>query len=151
VLFGVVRGGELVEVPVVIGRVQGGNRAYVNRDAEGQQQSRPSMMVPVEEKEASLERTYYFDGVELTLLDDSFRDQLGLTEAYEGTVVIQVNPRSKAAKRGLQVGDVIVEVGRKRITSTRGAYRADEKLTGDVVVLGIIRNGKKQFVMMPKM
>ena len=148
VLFGVIRRGQLIDVPVVLGQLDSNNKAYVNRNRWDR--PNPGESVPVESNDVPLQRPYYLNGVELSTLDDSLREQLGLSAEYKGTVVIQVNPRSVAAQRGLQVGDVIVEVGRNQVTSTRDAYEAADKLTEDSVILGIIRNGKEQFVMIPK-
>ena len=93
---------------------------------------------------------FYLVGVSTQTLDDSIREQLGLDKAYEGAVVVQVDALSPAGQRGLQVGDLIVEIGRTPITSTREALQAGESIEGGSVVLGIIRQGKEQFVLVTR-
>lgn len=147
VLFGVLRDGRVIDVPITLGElaVQG---SYVNPNG-WDRSPEPGEAVAVVE-ETLLETPFYLLGVSTQTLDGPLREQLGLDEAYEGALVVQVDPRSPAGKRGLQVGDLIVEIGRTPITSTREALQAGQTLEGDSVVLGVIRQGKEQFVLVTK-
>ena len=148
--FGVIREGRKVSVSVVLGKRQAAKGSYVNRRRwdRSPDEGEP-VPVPVEKGEP-LETPFYLEGVQLQTLDDAGRQVLGLDVVYEGAVVMQVDPHSAAGRRGLQVKDVIVEVGRTPIASTREALLAGESIEGDSVVLGIIRDGKEQFVMVTK-
>ena len=148
VTLGVVRHGRLVDVPVVLDEAPG-NEASVNGDGRDRDPA-PGEVVPVQPGEENLATPFYLQGVSTQTLDDSIRNQLDLDETYEGAVVVQVDPRSPAGRSGLQVGDLIVEVGRSNVRSSREALAVGQDLEGDSVILGIIRSGKEQFVLVKK-
>lgn len=151
VTFGIIRDGELLDAPVTLGEI-GGSGAYVNPQgwARGSQDTRELPAEAFAPEPEPVATPFYLRGVVAQTLDDSLREQLGLDAAYEGAVVVQVNPQSPAGKRGLQVGDLIVEVGRTPVRSTREAMKAGESFSGDSVVLGIIRQGKEQFILVKR-
>jgi serine protease Do len=87
-------------------------------------------------------------GLALAPLSPQTRQQLQVPENASGAVVAQVQPGSPADKAGLQPGDVVVDVGGKRVGSPdeaanalRGAARA-----GKPFALRILRNGQGAFV-----
>ncbi len=149
VTFGVIREGREIDVSAVLGRLQNGQGAYVNKSRWDNRPPPPNQPVPVDDGEP-LQVPFYLAGVELHTLDDSLRDQLGLADDYEGAVVIRVDPRSASGRSGLETGDVIVEVGRTSVRSTKEAMAAGQNLEGDKVMLGIIRDGEPQFVLVTK-
>ena len=95
-LFGVVRNGRLLDVPITLGeRALGGSYVNQNRwDSEPE----PGEPVPVHENQGDLETPFYLEGVLTQTLDDSVREQLGLDSAYEGAVVVGVDAQSPAGK-----------------------------------------------------
>lgn len=148
VLFNIVRNGRLLDVPVELGET-GGNHGYVNRGRWDRPEPEPGVAEPVVVEDDGEELTipFYLEGIVTRTLDDSLREQLGLDATYEGAVVLQVNPKSAAGRQGLRVGDLIVEVGRHSVRSTREALEAGQDLEGESVILGIIRQGKEAFVL----
>ena len=149
VIFGVVRDGQVVDIPITLGEraVEG---SYVNRNRWDREPAPGEAVAIEQDDELPLETPFYLEGVSTQTLDDSVREQLGLDKAYEGAVVVQVNAQSPAGKRGLQVNDLIVEIGKTPITSTREALQAAESVEGNSVILGIIRQGNEQFVLVTK-
>jgi len=62
----------------------------------------------------NLSGAHPFDGARVSNILPAVADELGL-EDQEGVVILQVRPDSKAARIGFQPGDVIQQVGRKKI------------------------------------
>jgi serine protease Do len=85
-------------------------------------------------------------GVTLMPLDRETREQLRVPDRIGGGVVVtDVQPRSAAARTGLQPGDVILEVDRKPV----GDLRSFEKLwtsAGDKKLLVVYRQGRTLFL-----
>jgi serine protease Do len=67
-------------------------------------------------------------GLALAPLDDNLRKQHGLDAKVKGVVVTQVDPQSPAAKRGIKVGDVIVEAGQDAVASIADVAAGIEKI-----------------------
>ncbi|TVR08094.1 MAG: Do family serine endopeptidase [Salinarimonadaceae bacterium] len=64
------------------------------------------------------------DGATVFNISPAVADELQLQGAHEGVVVAQVDPRSIAARYGFQPGDIILEVNRTQIGTTRDLDRA---------------------------
>ena len=62
----------------------------------------------------NLSGAHPFDGARVGNILPAVADELGL-EDQEGVVILQVRPDSKAARIGFQAGDIIQQVGRKKI------------------------------------
>jgi Do/DeqQ family serine protease len=62
----------------------------------------------------NLSGAHPFDGARVSNILPAIADELSL-EDQEGVVILQVRPDSKAARIGFQPGDVIQQVGRKKI------------------------------------
>jgi serine protease Do len=60
-------------------------------------------------------------GVSLGELSPQARQDLDLAPAIKGALILEVQPGSPAEERGLQAGDVIVQIGHDAITSTDDA------------------------------
>ncbi|RME23945.1 MAG: PDZ domain-containing protein, partial [Deltaproteobacteria bacterium] len=83
-------------------------------------------------------------GIGLQPLDEDLAEQLGVDE---GVVISQVYPDNPAAKAGLRAGDVIVELDGEKVDETDEVVRAiGARRPGDVVKLGIIRDGKEKTI-----
>ncbi|WNG16350.1 trypsin-like peptidase domain-containing protein [Cystobacter fuscus] len=70
---------------------------------------------------------------------------LGL-EPYAGVLVSGVVPRSAAARAGLQPGDVVTEVNRRKVKDVGAVKGALERGTGAAVLLRIQRGERQQYV-----
>lgn len=90
------------------------------------------------QSESSLE---LFKGVSLQPLNNQIRNQLELPAVVDGLVVTEVEPGSPAASAGLQKGDVIMEVNRKKVTTIKDIREALKARKGDEALLYIWREG----------
>jgi serine protease Do len=92
-------------------------------------------------------------GLALAPLDDDLRKQYGLDAKTKGVVVTEVDPKSPAAKRGIKVGDVIVEAGQDAVASVADVAAGIEKIrqAGRKAVLLRIEDakGELRFVAVP--
>lgn len=96
----VFRDGKTQTLKVVLGR---------REEAEGEVV--PAVAAPQEPQEKELL------GLNLQVLTDDLRKQLGLTDGDKGVVVMKVDEASQAYDKGLRAGDLITEAGQKKITS----------------------------------
>ena len=53
----------------------------------------------------------------LAPLNDELRTKHGIGKDMKGVIVLEVDPASPAAERGVKVGDVMVEVAQEAVTS----------------------------------
>jgi len=83
-----------------------------------------------------------FLGVELLSLTDELRAHFGAPTSA-GLLVARVEPRSPAARAGVRVGDLLVELDGKAVGSRGEVVRAiRRRARGDRVRLKVIRGGK---------
>jgi serine protease Do len=88
-------------------------------------------------------------GISLESLTPELRERFGLGDKTDGVVITEVNPDGSAAEKGLQPGDVIVEVDQEEVgtpaeVSARVARAKDEGYR--VVTLLVYRQGEFQWV-----
>jgi len=92
-------------------------------------------------------------GLGLAPLDETLRKQFGLDAKTKGVVVTEVDPQSPAAKRGIKVGDVIVEAGQDAVSSVADVEASIEKIrkAGRKAVLLRVEDakGELRFVAVP--
>jgi serine protease Do len=91
-------------------------------------------------------------GLQLSPLEPSRRDQLGIDSDVTGVLVAGVQPDSVAAERGVRTGDVIMRVGRREVDEPREVVEAvkEAQQRGDETVLMLIqRDGSSRFVALP--
>jgi serine protease Do len=74
--------------------------------------------------------------------------QLNLPAQTRGVVVVQVRPETTAAT-GLQRGDVIEEVNRKRVTTVGEYEQAIRQAGGDILLL-VNRGGNSSYIVIEK-
>lgn len=88
-------------------------------------------------------------GLTLSTITPDLREKFSITEDVEGVVVTEVEPSGNAAEKGLQLGDVIIEVDQDPV-STPGevAQRVTQSKNEGyrVVTLLVIRNGDPSWV-----
>jgi serine protease Do len=104
--------------------------------------------LPETEKQASLEQP---EAVEPSTLDD-FGMAIAPAEGSEGVLITDVDPNGQAAERGLQRGDVILEVGNASVKDTASVEKklADAKASGLKAILLRIKSGEQtRFVALP--
>lgn len=131
----VLRDGEELSLNVEIGRLSSEDLASVQRDGEAPSpQRKPSGP------------TELVAGVTVENLNESYRQQLGLGNEFEGIVITTVKPYSEAASKDLRRGDVITEVGRQPVSTVEEALEARKAAKGDLVLLRVWRDGVGRFV-----
>ncbi len=64
-----------------------------------------------------------FTGIRVANLSPVVAEELDIRDISDGVVVTDVDPRSPAASVGIRAGDIIVEINRERIDSTRTLER----------------------------
>ncbi len=91
-------------------------------------------------------------GIKLAALTPDMRQRLGVGEDVSGAVIVEVDPSSGAAQKGLRPGDVVLMVGQTPVTSPEQTVEEveREKSTGrETVLLRILRDGQAIFVPVP--
>ncbi len=88
-------------------------------------------------------------GLTLQPLDDTLREELGVTSGTDGLVVVEVDEASEAFAKGLRAGDVITEAGQQKLMSVADLEaRVSEAREGGrkTVLLLVRRAGDPRFV-----
>jgi serine protease Do len=83
-------------------------------------------------------------GLTLRGLTDEDKSQLGIAGDVNGALVVDVEPDSPAADKGLEPGDVITQVNQKPVTSAAAAVAALKKAKSDQRALLLVRRGDSQ-------
>jgi serine protease Do len=102
---------------------------------------------PAEEKPELAETVVL--GVGLASLNDDLRRRFNVAEGLSGVIVIEVDPLSAAAERGVQPGDVIVQVAQRAVASPEDVKRiveSEEKAGRKSVLLRLVAGGETRFV-----
>jgi serine protease Do len=90
-------------------------------------------------------------GIRLNDVTPDIARRLRLPSGTTGAVITDVAQASSAARAGLQVGDVVLEVNRQPVSSATEASRLlGEVRSGDSAGLLIWRDGQRQFVLVRK-
>lgn len=87
-------------------------------------------------------------GFSLEDLDESLRKPLGIPSGIDGAIVRQVASNTRAARAGLQPGDVIVAVGRRRVGSAKVIEQRLRSAKRSVPVL-VQRDGRALYLAFP--
>nr|WP_245781111.1 Do family serine endopeptidase [Celeribacter neptunius] len=88
-------------------------------------------------------------GLTLQPLDDTLREELGVTAGTTGLAVVEVDESTEAFTKGLRAGDVITEAGQQKVASVEDLQsRIDEaREAGRKTVLLLVRRaGEPRFV-----
>jgi serine protease Do len=92
-------------------------------------------------------------GLLLSPLDDELRAKHNIGKDVKGVIVVQVDPASPAAEKGVKVGDVIVEVAQETVASLDDVAKSVDKVrkAGRKSVLLRVEDGKGElrFVALP--
>jgi serine protease Do len=109
---------------------------------------------PAEDVEATAGSHETGKGLGLTLgdLTPELRQRAGVPDGVTGAVIMNVDPASGAAEKGLRPGDVIVSVGRKPVANVDECIREveQEKAAGRAsILLRVLRGGDATFVAVP--
>ncbi len=85
-------------------------------------------------------------GATLAPVTPAARAQLGLDDSLDGVVITSLDGKGVAADAGLEVGDVILQVGDTTVRTPSDVDHALHASKTDAVLMQIERNGSKIFV-----
>jgi serine protease Do len=88
-------------------------------------------------------------GMTVAVVNDTVREQFGLSQDTKGLVVISVDEDADAYDKGLREGDVITEVGQEAISNPRDLrtrIEAAEAAGRNSILLLVRRDGAPRFV-----
>ncbi len=91
-------------------------------------------------------------GLGLATLDRGHREKYGLDDTVSGVVIIDIDPQSAAAQRGLREGDVIRQVGAQKVSSPDEvieAIRQSKEENRESVLLLVQKDNYSRFVAVP--
>jgi serine protease Do len=85
-------------------------------------------------------------GATLAAVTPQVREDLGLDDSVKGAVVTSLKADGAAARAGLEVGDVIVQIGNKRVTNVTAVDAAFAKVSTKSALVLINRHGNSLFL-----
>jgi serine protease Do len=92
-------------------------------------------------------------GLVLAPLNDELRTKHGIGKDIKGVIVVEIDPASPAAEKGVKVGDVIVEAAQEAVASIDDVAKSVDKVkkAGRKSVLLRLEDGKGdlRFVAVP--
>jgi len=131
------RGGEMVDVTVKIGRLP-------EDEEEAEEDVEPDMEMP--EQEDLL-------GLSMAPLTPEMRQRFGITDTIEGVIITEVAPDSPAARKNVRPGDVIVEVTQEEVRQPQDVVARLKAVKrsgrGRVLLLLSDAKGELRFVAVP--
>jgi serine protease Do len=142
------------ELQLLVAAIAPGSKVDVKLVRDGQQKlvtvelgERPSTRVAVTDKPEKLADPDVLDGVTVADIDAEARKKFGLAEDAKGVVITEVDPESASAEAGLKVGDVVHEINREAIVSSKQAVELSEKVKKEKkVLLRVSTKGTSRFV-----
>ncbi len=140
------------ELQVLVGQKQPGTKIMVNVLREGKSMSVPVTLEALgshsaegNDDSAKGEGKMHW-GMGLSNLTPEIRDQLQAPHDLHGAVIEQVQPGSPADNAGLQQGDIILEVNRRKVQSASDVKEALSNVKkGDDALLLVWSNGGNTF------
>ncbi len=87
-------------------------------------------------------------GLSLGKFDAANRPDAGYPEDLKGVIINTLHPDSPAAEKGLQEGDVIVEINHQPVDSVETAHAIAAKAGEGKVLVRVWRNGNYQFAVL---
>jgi len=124
-------------------------KVTVGRLKEAGEDDEKPKVAKKEDKAEEEEKSFVALGMKLETLDREARERLKLDKDLKGALVTDVESTGPAAKKGVQVGDVIVEVAQEAVETPEAAKEkidAAEKDGRSSVLLLVNRGGDVRFV-----
>ena len=108
---------------------------------------RPNMKVAAGGQPEKPAEPDVLDGVTVADIDAETRKKFALPESAKGVVITEIDADSASAEAGLKVGDVIHEINREPITSSKQAVELSEKVKKEKkVLLRVSTKGNSRYV-----
>lgn len=86
------------------------------------------------------------NGVGVTDITAQMRMQLRIPADLEGAFITDVKPDSASARDGLQQGDVVLSLDRKRVHNADEAVKLSEEIEGPKVLVRVWRQGTSRYI-----
>jgi serine protease Do len=140
------------ELQLMIGALAPGSKVNLKVLRDGQERAvavdlaeRPSSKVA--SAEPADEDPDVLDGVTVSDIDADARKEMEIPESVKGVVITQIDPDSPSAAAGLRRGDVILEIERKAVSSSKQAVEMSEQLKKEKkVLLRVFSRGTTRYV-----
>ena len=110
----VMRQGKLMDVMVVLGRLESGEKIMAQQEATPADKTVEVVL-----------------GMKLSPVTDALRSRFKIADNVEGAVVIEVAPGSSAAEKRLAPGDIISEAGERKITTPEDVGKRVKELEAE--------------------
>lgn len=130
------------ELQLLIGSMSPGSKVALKIFREGQEKNftvdlaeKPNKSIVAQNETQENAEPDVLDGVTVADIDAESRKQYSLPESVKGVVITQIDPDSPSASAGLKEGDVVLEINREPVTSSKQAVDLSEKLKKDKKVL----------------
>ncbi|MEN6542310.1 DegQ family serine endoprotease [Parvibaculum sp.] len=134
----ILRGGKVKTLTVKVGRL-------AEADSKAKTKEKPAAKAPAAEKTKVL-------GLDLVTVTPDMREHFKLGVDVEGVLVLEVDPTSSAADKGIEPGDVVIRVGQANVRSPKevvAAVDAEKKAGRTSVLLRLLSGSAPRFVALP--
>jgi serine protease Do len=86
------------------------------------------------------------NGVGVSDITTEVRTQLHMPEDVIGALITQVDPESASSRAGLEEGDIILELDRKRVRTSAEAVKLSGEIKGPKVLVLLWRDGGRRYL-----
>ncbi|WP_246176909.1 DegQ family serine endoprotease [Parvibaculum sedimenti] len=134
----VLRAGKVKNLTVKVGHL-------AETDTKAKTKEKPAAKPPVAKKTKVL-------GLDLVSVTPDMREHFKLGADVEGVLVLEVDPVSAAADKGIEPGDVIIRVGQSNVKTPKevvAAVDAEKKAGRSSVLLRMLSGSAPRFVALP--
>jgi serine protease Do len=126
--------------PIEVEVIRLGERERLSVILEEKDGPAPSVRIPPAEVPQAGTRLL---GITVITMDEEVADRVGVSRFLAGVLIVSVSPESTAARKGLEPGDIIVEVNERPIEHLDDMHEALE-VRSDVAMLCIRRRGSEK-------
>jgi serine protease Do len=142
------------EMQLMVAGMSPGSKVEVKLVRDGKEKvvnvelaERPGAKIAANDTPAKPEDPDVLDGVTVADIDAEARKKFGLGENAKGVVITEIDPDSASADAGLKIGDVVHEINREAVTSSKQAVELSEKVKKEKkVLLRVSTKGVSRFV-----
>jgi serine protease Do len=124
----IIRDGKEVTIKVTLGRLEDGEKLASAVESETPEQTTEETAPEATEPEQQVQSVL---GMSLGTLDEESRKSYEVAEGVEGVVITAVEAGSAAAERGVEAGDVIVEIGQEAVSTPEDVTTRIAKLKSE--------------------
>lgn len=128
------RKGKILNIPVKIGEYEEAEEASVISTPEGGKEVIKGIEI---------------HGMTLQPLTEDIRQRFDITPGTQGVLVVDVNPKSSAAEKGIRPGDIIIEISQEEVKSPQNVVdylKKAEKEGRKSALLLINRDGESRYI-----